>query len=223
MLIILTVVRKDGVHNEFWGQGIIAGPDVLDRKTKVRLNLGDMKVSLKGLYSYMSLFFLLSLKMALVLLPKADHVSSCCWVMAFNVLVVVFFQFEPRDKKNTVPLRSRVLDDVPITGQISVEISPCFNFNSKCSIIHETPDLGKDDARNVLRSWWACLVESSLLLFKKFGDTTPYRSMTVLRVTWYTPSIIRVSSVRSDESILFTCPNPDRTDWFNKLRAAAIG
>jgi hypothetical protein len=40
----VTVVRKDGVRNEFWGQALLEGKELLDKKTKIRVNLGDFRV-----------------------------------------------------------------------------------------------------------------------------------------------------------------------------------
>lgn len=106
-----------------------------------------------------------------------------------------------------------------ITGHMTAEIQPLSHSVCKCSIIFEVPELGKDDTRSKLRQWWACLVDNSLLLFKKLGDSLPYRSVTVLRVSWYNRTSIRVGSVRGEDTVIFTCPDADmRSDWYNKLR-----
>jgi hypothetical protein len=44
----------------------------------------------------------------------------------------------------------------------------------------------------------------------------------ILKVSWYNRTAIRVSSLRGDEAILFTCPEPEhRSDWFYKLKQAS--
>lgn len=107
-----------------------------------------------------------------------------------------------------------------ITGILTAEILPLSNCISKSSIIHEVPEVEKEDSRGGLRQWWACLVDQSLLLFKKYGDSLPYRSIAILRVTWFNRTAIRVSSLRGDEALIFTCADPEvRSDWFFKLKA----
>lgn len=45
VLLAFTLIRKEGVRNEFWGQAIVDGASVLDTKrNKLRINLGDLKV-----------------------------------------------------------------------------------------------------------------------------------------------------------------------------------
>ena len=137
-------------------------------------------------------------------------------------MVLSLPQFEPRDLRSSVPIKNRILEETPITGHLSVEIHPLFNFHSKCSFINEVPELGRGDTRSVLRVWWACLVDSYLLLYKKYGDSIPFRTLVIIKVSWYTKNAIRVASLRSDETIVFTCPEKDmRSDWYHKLRGAA--
>jgi hypothetical protein len=52
------------------------------------------------------------------------------------------------------------------------------------SMVNEISELGKEDTRSVLRTWWACLVDSNLLLYKKEQDSLPYRTIPILKTQW---------------------------------------
>lgn len=49
VLFAFTLVRREGVRNEFWGQAFVEGTSVLDKRGKVRLNFGDLKVRRRAL------------------------------------------------------------------------------------------------------------------------------------------------------------------------------
>lgn len=169
-------------------------------------------------YHYHHKFYFL-LILSLKINPTNSHVGV--------LLLFSFFfsspslQFEPKDKRSQIFLRNRILENKTIHGTVTVEISPCQNYASKCSYVFEVPELGSGSRSKNYRVWWAALVDSNFMLFKKYGDPHPYRTLAVLKIMWYTPAktCIRISSMKGDDAIIFACSDPsDTSNWYNKLR-----
>lgn len=138
VLFAFTLVRREGVRNEFWGQAFVEGTSVLDKRGKVRLNFGDLKVRRRACSTPARLVRhgttqpvmhavsragqaahgrMAVISMLLVLHGEALAAIGGCGGRSVGSGVSLMrlacpcSQFEPRDRKNIVPLKTRVLDE----------------------------------------------------------------------------------------------------------------
>jgi len=173
----LTILRKESVRNEFWGQAFVNLKEYLSKskKTKIKLKLNE-------------------------------------------------FMFEPKDKKSSLSLRTKCLENVAISGIIDAEIHPISNLISKAAWIEELSVHFNGDAQDAMNRggpgkwWWCVMVKETLYLYKQFGDSNHYKTIIAAKVL-YTEPIIKVLGTK--EIFNFTVKDlSQRKDFFGKLRAA---
>jgi hypothetical protein len=92
----------------------------------------------------------------------------------------------------------------------------------QCALINEVPEIGKDDTRSVLRQWWACLVDSYLLLYKKYGDTVGgarSRQPCCVRKVWGRTGLCPGTAVSGQSELLLSRAQQPRSFLLSSLCA----
>jgi hypothetical protein len=131
--------------------------------------------------------------------------------------VLSTIEIEPRDQRFSF-LTGLDLPAKNIYGDISFELHPLSNVESKCGIIEEVHSTVLKGAR---KKYFAVLSDKHLYLYFNYGDSKPKISIylgTGTYVSWFDDRCEIIKLDTNNQTWLFACNNSSQLhSWYNKV------